>query len=480
MARTPLVTADLGPQAQEKPGNRPEHPGWYPRRRRRAAWLIVVMAAGAGLLALRLPAAGEGVLNGSAAVDLSGWSAPTDGEPVTLTRVPITGGPSGADTAVDIRRAAGGSRWAMVLADLETPETFFRVGRTYRMQVFVRDLNASGRSIGMLLANANYLHRPTESSRYERYGDTYWHLLTRTFVCTEPASSDTAFYLALPPSGTLHWQVTAASVREVPPIRPPTVGGPADRVLSFTGPAGTRPDPQVWNYELGGHGWGNGELQSYTSSLSNAQVDGNGNLTITARREDVVGPDGVERRYTSARVTTKGKVEVRPGSYVEAPIRVPVGAGSWPAFWLLGSSISEVGWPACGELDVVEVSGDNPTVAHSAIHMAARSDPDRDVPYQGGRDGGSVDLGHRLDSRAHVYGVYFDQAMVRFYIDRKAHMAFNLEDAVVSDRTWPFGGPQFLLLNVAVGGGTGDPTATSFPRQMTVGPISIWEGGTPF
>jgi beta-glucanase (GH16 family) len=438
------------------------------------------MAGAAGLLLLLFfPSAGEGVLNGAAAEDLSGWRTGSDGAPVTLTRVPITDGPSGVSTAVEIQRPAGPGRWAMVLADLRTPETFFKVGRSYRIQVFVRDMRASGQSIGLLLANANYLNRPTESSRYGRYGDASWHLLTRTFVCTKPGSADTALYLELPPSGALHWQVTAASVREVSPARPPTVRGPATRVLSFTGPAGTAPDPQVWNHQQGGHGWGNRELQTYTSRTSNAQVDGNGNLVITARREDHRGPDGDTRRYTSARITTQGKVEVRPGSYVEASIRLPVGAGVWPAFWLLGSNLPEVGWPACGELDVVEVIGAKPEVARSAMHIAAQSDPDTDAPYLGGSDGGKVDLGHSLDSRAHLYGVYFDQTMVRFYIDRKEHMAFNREDAEVSGRTWPYGKSMFLLLNVAVGG-TGDPSATAFPRSMTVSGISIWEGGTPF
>lgn len=480
MARVRTGLHSQATPGQGQPTKPPRHPVWYRSWwRGRVAWLIAVMAGAAGLLVLLFPSAGEGVLNGAAAEDLSGWRTASDTAPVTLTRVPVTDGPSGVSTALDIRRPAGRGRWAMVLADLRTPETFFKVGRTYRMQAFVRDMNASGQSIGLLLADANYLNRPTESSRYERYGDASWHLLTRTFVCTKPGSADTALYFELPPSGALHWQVTAASVREVPPVRPPRVRGPATRTLSFTGPAGTPPDPQVWNYEVGGHGWGNKELQTYTSSVANASVDGNGNLVITARREDARGSDGITRHYSSARITTQAKIQVRPGSYVEASIRLPVGAGIWPAFWLLGSNISKVGWPACGELDVVEVIGANPDVAHSGMHMAAQSNSDTDAPYHGGSDGGTVNLGHPLDSRAHLYGVYFDQTMVRFYVDRKEHMTFNREDAEVSGRTWPFGSPLFLLLNVAVGG-TGDPSATSFPKSMTVSGISIWEGGTPF
>jgi hypothetical protein len=481
--RAPLSDG-LRPQPDNGPTRRPQHPDRHRGRLRgKAVWLLAAVVTGVGALLLPLglgPRAAEGVLNGSAAVDLVGWRADSDAGPITLTRVPVAGGPSGVGTAVDIRRAAGRGRWAMALADLQRPQALFRVGKTYQMRAYVRDLNASGQSVGLLLANDNFLHRPTDRSRYERYGDNSWHLLTRTFVCTQPGAPDTALYFALPPSGALHWQVTAVSVREVPPVRSPTVAGGPTELLSFSGAAGAAPDPQVWSYELGGSGWGNKELQTYTSRASNAHVDGTGNLVITARREDATGPDGIARHYTSARITTKGKVEVQPGSYVEASIRAPVGAGVWPAFWLVGSNISEVGWPACGELDVFEGMGTKPSVAYSRIHMAAQSNPRKDAAYGGGFTGGDVDLGHPLDSRPHLYGVYFDYTMVRFYIDRKEHLAFGVEDALASDRTWPFGNPQYLVLNVAVGSFGGDPSATSFPRSMTVGAISIWEGGTPF
>jgi len=468
---------------------RPARPRNLPRRK--AVWLACgVAAALAGLLAsstqlgrfvdsLRDAKGVEGVLNGSATADVSKWRAGSDVGPVTLTRVPIGRNPSRTSTAVDIHRSAGLGKWTMVLAGLRTPETFFRTGRTYRMQAYVRDLNASGQSIGILLANSNFEHRPTQVNKYEGYTDDSWHLLTRTFVCTGRGSSDTGLYFELPSSRALHWQVTAASVREVEPAHPRRVSGPATKVLSFTGAAGSAPDPMVWTHELGGHGWGNGELQTYTASPSNAQVDGRGHLIISARREDATGPDGIARQYTSARITTKGRFEVSPGSYVEASIRAPVGEGIWPAFWLVGSNMSEVGWPACGELDILEVIGANRTVAHSTVHMATRSDPGRDAPFPIGRNEGKVDLGHPLDSRSHRYGVYFDGSMVRFYIDRREHLAFGVEDAFASGRTWPFDSPQHVVLNVAVGG-TGDPSGTEFPNTMTVGAVSIWKGGTPF
>jgi beta-glucanase (GH16 family) len=423
--------------------------------------------------------AAEGVVNPSATANMSNWTANSDGTPVRLMRVSIAHGPAGASTAIDIQRAGVPGKWALALGDLRKPQTFFRVGRSYEMRAYVRDLNASGQAIGILLANENFDHRPTRVSRYENYSDRSWHLLTRTFVCTDPASSDTALYVGLPPSGALHFQLTAVSVREVTPARAPRVNGDPKKVLSFNGASGTAPDRRVWNHELGGNGWGNEELQTYTASTSNAQVNGAGHLVITARREDATGPDGIARHYTSARLTTKGKVEVLPRSYVEASIRVPVGAGVWPAFWLLGSNISDVGWPACGELDVLEVIGANPTIAHSMMHMGTQSDPRKDAPYPMDEGKGTVDLGHTLDSRTHRYGVYFDSKMVRFYVDGKEHLAFGAEDAWTSGRTWPFDKPMFLVLNVAVGG-TGDPSATSFPRSMTVDRISIWKGGTPF
>jgi hypothetical protein len=460
------------------------------RRGRRIARLCVTAAAVVSLVvatvwatttaSTRTTMPGEAVVNGAAASSLSGWRASSDAGAVRLVRLRIGDGPYGETTAVDVQREDADGEWATALADLHDPAAFFEVGRTYRMQVYVRDLRASGADVGLLLADDNYAHRPTSESVYESFQDDEWHLLTMTFVCTQPASADTALYIALPESGPLHWQMTAASVHAVDDVRPPHVEGDPTTVISFPGPAGAPPDPDHWNHELGGHGWGNDELQTYTDSVENARQDGSGNLVVTARREDATGPDGIERDYTSARLTTEGKVEVQPGSYVEATIRPPVGEGVWPAFWLIGTNNDRVGWPASGELDVLEVDGGNPTLAHSRIHTASRSDPDRDIPYGAHEPGGTVDLGHPLDGQPHRYGVYFDGAMVRFYIDREEHLALDADDAFASGRSWPFGKPQYLVLNVAVGGIAGDPSDTSFPRAMTVGPVSIWEGGTPF
>jgi hypothetical protein len=139
----------------------------------------------------------------------------------------------------------------------------------------------------------------------------------------------------------------------------------------------------------------------------------------------------------------------------------------------------EVGWPACGELDVFEGTGATPTLARAAAHLPSATDPAVDRQYGWDEQGGTTDIGSSLDAGPHRYGVYFDGKLARFYIDRRPTMTLWAADALGSGRTWPFTKPLFMLLNVAVDGTT-DDSATTFPRTMTVGPISIWRGGIPF
>jgi hypothetical protein len=419
----------------------------------------------------------EGVLNGSAVADTQHWSANSAAGLITVVRAVTSSVPvANVRSAVEFRRPQASGPWAYALAGIRSAEVFFRVGRIYRMRMYVRDLNASGLPVELLLGNGQYSHRPTEASVTSRFTDTNWHLLTRTFVATSAAAPDTALYLALPASGVLRWQATAASVQEVSPPAPATMAGPATRVVAFNGPAGTAPDPATWSSEIGS-AWGNNELQAYVAGTDNAALNGNGSLVLTARRQSHVAPSGIVREYTSARLSTQNKLDVLPGSYVEAPIRAPVGQGVFPAFWLLGSNLSQVGWPASGELDVLEAVGSEPTLARSAAHMSMQADSRVHAQYGWDDTGGTVDLGHPLDSQVHRYGVYFDDRTVRFYVDRRERMALWAEDALAAGRTWPFGRSHFLVLNIAIG--LGDPTNTVFPREMTVGPISIWQGGIP-
>src|SRR5262249_21216572 len=121
----------------------------------------------------------------------------------------------------------------------------------------------------------------------------------------------------------------------------------------FDGPAGSAPDQTKWNYDTGGGGWGNNELETYTSRTPNAFLDGEGQLVIKAVKETFTGADGIRRDYTSARLLTRGKFTQRYGRF-EARIKLPFGQGIWPAFWMLGANIDQVGWPMCGEMDIME------------------------------------------------------------------------------------------------------------------------------
>jgi beta-glucanase (GH16 family) len=419
----------------------------------------------------------EIVGNSSAATGLTGWSAHSSAGAVTVDRLTGITGPFSDTTAVRFSRAAVTESWAMGLTALTVPATSFTVGRTYRMRAWVRDLKASGRPIGLLLANEHYAHRPTEVTQFGAFTDTAWHLITRTFVATAPASADTALYLSLPASGAIDFQVAAASVAAVTAFLPARTTAAPARTVTFTGTSGAAPDSRIWNYEVGGHGWGNDEMQSYTASRTNSRLTGTGRLSLIARRETVTGPDGIQRQYSSARLTTKGKLTVAPGSYVEATLTAPVGSGLWPAFWLLGANVDTVGWPASGELDAFEGWGSEPTVAHVAAHTASTRDASADQPYGWGEAGGTTTLPTGVAAAPHRYGVYFDDQVIRFFVDRTPTMTVWASDAAAAGRSWPFGRPMYLLLNVAISRSV--TAATGFPRTMTVDGISVWSGGVP-
>jgi beta-glucanase (GH16 family) len=128
----------------------------------------------------------------------------------------------------------------------------------------------------------------------------------------------------------------------------------------FNGPANATPDPAKWVYDLGAGGWGNNELETYTHDLENAHLDGDGNLVIRALRSE-------QGRYTSARLKTQGKFAVTFGK-IEARMKLPYGQGLWPAFWMLGADISSAHWPSCGEIDIMEQIGKEPSTVHGTLH----------------------------------------------------------------------------------------------------------------
>jgi beta-glucanase (GH16 family) len=241
-------------------------------------------------------------------------------------------------------------------------------------------------------------------------------------------------------------------------------GGPASGPLvwsqEFDGPAGSPPDPGAWRLETGGGGWGNQELQYYTSGTENACLDGAGQLAITARqadprsRSDRYGGRG----YTSARLTSKDRVAFRYG-LVQARIRLPRGRGIWPALWMLGHDIDEVGWPRCGEIDVMESLGHDPAVSYGAVHGPG---------YTGGAITAACHAGTNLADDFHVYSVAWEPGRISWYLDDERYAAVTPGD--LRGNPWVFDHDFFLLANVAVGGTwPGSPdSSTSFPQTMLI------------
>jgi beta-glucanase (GH16 family) len=236
----------------------------------------------------------------------------------------------------------------------------------------------------------------------------------------------------------------------------------------FDGPAGSAPDSTKWGYDIGGNGWGNNELETYTSRTQNAYLDGNGNLVIKVINENFTGGDGIARNYTSARLLTKGKFQQRYGR-IEARIQIPFGQGIWPAFWMLGSDIDQVGWPTCGEIDIMENVGREPSVNHGSMHGPG---------YSGGNPlTGTYTLpgGQPLSSDFHVFAIEWDPNTVRFYVDGNLYETHTPAD-IPAGGTWVYEHPFFILLNVAVGGnfpGNPDKT-TTFPQTMTVDYVRVY------
>ena len=236
----------------------------------------------------------------------------------------------------------------------------------------------------------------------------------------------------------------------------------------FNGSAGATVDSTKWVADTGGHGWGNQERQYYTPG-ANAALDGSGNLVITARvstdssRQCWYGVCG----YTSARLKTKGRFEATYGRF-EARIRVPRGQGIWPAFWMLGANIDQVGWPQCGEIDVMENIGREPRIVHGTVHGPG---------YSGANGiGGAYTLTNAaLADDFHVFTVEWTPGEIRWLIDGTEYRRLTPAE-LPSGATWVFNHPFFMLLNVAVGGAwPGEPDAsTPLPQQMLVDYVRVY------
>jgi beta-glucanase (GH16 family) len=205
-------------------------------------------------------------------------------------------------------------------------------------------------------------------------------------------------------------------------------------------------DLHNWVAELGGGGWGDAQLQTY--GAASAAIVG-GQLAITARSAGGV--------ITSARLTTKERFAFRYGR-VEARIRVAAGDGMWPAFWMLGTDIDEVGWPACGEIDVMEVVSSEPTTLHGTVHGPGFAGVGLGV-------GHAHDTGMLLSDDFHVYAVEWQATRISWLLDGSPYFTVTRDELLA----WPFDHEFFLMLNLAVGGSwPGLATEPSLPATMLV------------
>ena len=221
------------------------------------------------------------------------------------------------------------------------------------------------------------------------------------------------------------------------------------------------PSSTLWDYNIGtgANGWGNNELQYYTDRSDNVKVE-NGMLHIIAREESYMGSG-----YTSARILTKGKYEQQYGRF-EARMKLPWGQGLWPAFWLLGADIDNVGWPQCGEIDIMEYRGQKPTIALSTIHGPGYSASE-------GISDEYILMNDRYDNGFNLFAVEWFSDRIDFFVNDALYHRINKEDV---PGEWVFDNPFYMILNLAVGGSfLGSPNAeTVFPQTMLVDYVRVY------
>ena len=218
-------------------------------------------------------------------------------------------------------------------------------------------------------------------------------------------------------------------------------------------------DPSIWTRETGGHGWGNNESQFYTNRDTNAYLE-NGTLVIQALKENYSG-----KNYTSARLKTQNKQSFLYGK-LEARIKVPYGQGIWPAFWMLGDSFSSVGWPACGEIDIMELLGHQPNIVYGTAHW---SNNGSHASY----GGNFLSTGSPFSDDFHTYSIIWDQNKIEWFVDNMKYHTIDITPSELSE----FHSNHFFILNIAVGGNwPGFPNETTvFPQKMIVDYVRVYK-----
>lgn len=242
----------------------------------------------------------------------------------------------------------------------------------------------------------------------------------------------------------------------------------------FNGPAGSLPDSTKWTYDVGGNGWGNSELETYCAPQSdgapcdpaqpNAYLDGQGNLVIKS-----VNKNG---KWTSARLKTAGLFSFTYGR-AEARMKLPAANGFWPAFWMLGSDIGEVGWPKSGEQDIIEwVDKYGADTTSSTTHGPG---------YSGCCGIGTqytFPNGGRIDDGYHIYGVVWSKDSIKYYRETPDNVILSMSPASIPQGTeWVYNHPFFLLLNFAVGGAwfPGPDASTPDTGEMLIDYVRVYQ-----
>ncbi|OQX29645.1 MAG: hypothetical protein B0D92_02675 [Spirochaeta sp. LUC14_002_19_P3] len=235
---------------------------------------------------------------------------------------------------------------------------------------------------------------------------------------------------------------------------------------------GSTIDSTNWTYDTGTGaekgltGWGNNELQYYTSRSENARIEdipgGGRGLVIEARKESYSGS-----AYTSSRLLTQGLHSWTYGR-IEARIKLPIGQGIWPAFWMLGSNINSVPWPACGEIDIMEYLGHEPGKVHGTIHYG--------TPHGWLTSSYSLPGGAKFSDDFHVFAIEWRSGEMHWYVDGTKYSTQRQWSSSEGDYPAPFDKPFFILLNLAVGGTwPGAPNAsTQFPQKMYVDWVRVY------
>lgn len=237
------------------------------------------------------------------------------------------------------------------------------------------------------------------------------------------------------------------------------------------------PDPELWVPEIGFVR--NEELQYFTEDPKNARVE-DGLLVIEARRESVPnakhdpGSDywasrRAESEYTSASLTTRGTRSIRYGR-VEVRARLPQGRGVWPAIWLLGERIDEIGWPLCGEIDILEYVGFDPTQIHGTFHTEAYNHMKENQKSAQSPVDDVTDV-------FHVYAVEWDRDRIDISFDGEVYSSYE-RPAAATQENWPFDDPHYLLLNFSVGGAWGGMQgvdASVFPQRFEIDYVRVYE-----